>query len=175
MTDLCPTCHETHKPLPALGFIAPDPYAELSAAERAQFSKPSAMIIFASSAIPTKPTALSAWCWTFRLFIDHDETLDYGVWVSVSETSFNDYRAHFDGDHEATYFGMICNRIMGYEPSTMFLHCNVYTQPNGRRPFIKPHQSEHPLIRDYTHGISYQEAKARVDAAFNGFSAAEAR
>ena len=37
MTDLCLTCHEVHEPLLALGFIAPDPYAELSAAERAQF------------------------------------------------------------------------------------------------------------------------------------------
>ena len=37
MTDLCPTCHEVHEPLLALGFIAPDLYAELSAAERAQF------------------------------------------------------------------------------------------------------------------------------------------
>ena len=94
------------------------------------------------------------------------------MWVSVSEASFNDYRAHFDDDHEATYFGMICNRIMGYEPSTMFLHCNVNTQPDGRRPFIVPHQAEHPLVCDYTHGIRYAEARARVDAALHRFQAA---
>lgn len=37
-TYTCTVCHETHEDLPALGFIVPDPYAELSAAERAQFS-----------------------------------------------------------------------------------------------------------------------------------------
>ena len=40
--------------------------------------------------------------------------------------------------------------------------------------FIAPHRAEHPLVHDYTHGISYAEAQARVDAALNGFNTAEA-
>ena len=173
MTNHSTACQATHEVLPALGFIAPDPYAALTEVERAEFQA-ECDNDFCIIHYPDQTDRFIRVVLQIPI-IDHDETLDYGVWVSVSETSFNDYRAHWDDDHEATYFGMICNRIMGYEPSTMFLHCNVYTQPNGRRPFIKPHPSEHPLIRDYTHGISYQEAKARVDAAFNGFSAAEAR
>lgn len=33
----CAACNEIDEALPALGFIAPDPYAELSAAQRAEF------------------------------------------------------------------------------------------------------------------------------------------
>lgn len=170
MTDLCPTCHEAHEPLPALGFIAPDPYAELSAAERAQFQA-ECDDNFCIIRYPDQTDRFIRVVLDIPI-IDHEETLEYGVWVSVSEASFNDYRAHFDDDHEATYFGMICNRIMSYEPSPLFLHCNVNTQPDGLRPFIAPHQAEHPLVRDYTHGIRYAEARARVDAALHRFQAA---
>ena len=171
-TYTCTVCHETHEDLPALGFITPDPYAELSAAQRAEFQA-ECDDNFCIIRYPDQTDRFIRVVLDIPI-IDHEETLEYGVWVSVSEASFNDYRAHFDDDHEATYFGMICNHIAGYEPSTMFLHCNVNTQPDSRRPFIAPHQAEHPLVRDYTHGISYAEAQARVDAALNGFNTAEA-
>ena len=107
MTDLCLTCHEVHEPLLALGFIAPDLYAELSAAERAEFQA-ECDDNFCIIRYPDQTDRFIRVVLDIPI-IDHDETLDYGVWVSVSEASFNDYRAHFDGDHEATYFGMICN------------------------------------------------------------------
>ncbi len=169
-TYTCTVCHETHEDLPALGFIAPDPYAELSAAEHAEFQA-ECDTDFCAIRYPDQIDRFIRVVLDIPI-IDHEETLEYGVWVSLSEASFNDYRAHFDGDHEATYFGMICNRIMGYEPSTMFLHCNVNTQPDGCRPFIAPHQAEHPLVRDYTHGIRYAEAQAKVNAALHRFQAA---
>ena len=169
-TYTCTVCHETHEDLPALGFIAPDPYAELSAAQRAEFQA-ECDDNFCIIRYPDQTDRFIRVVLDIPI-IDHDETLDYGVWVSVSETSFNDYRAHFSNNPETGYFGMICNHIAGYEPSTMFLHCNVYTQPDGYRPVIAPHQAEHPLVRDYTHGIRYAEARARVDAALHRFQAA---
>ena len=47
------------------------------------------------------------------------------------------------------------------------LHCNVVTQSDNRRPLLQLHQgSEHPLVRDFYHGIEYAEAQARIDAVF---------
>lgn len=165
MTYTCTVCNEIHEGFPALGFIAPDPYAELTEAERAEFQA-ECDGDFCVIRYPEQTDRFIRAVLEIPI-IGHDETLEYGVWVSVSENSFNDYNAHFYDTREATYFGMICNGIKGYEPSTMFLHCNVHTQPDGYRPLIVPHQAEHPLVYDYTHGISYAQAKVRVDAAFN--------
>ena len=53
-----------------------------------------------------------------------------GVWVSVSEKSFNDYQSHFhDNPGNVVYFGMICNWLPPYETDTFGLHCNVVTHP----------------------------------------------
>lgn len=52
--------------------------------------------------------------------------------------------------------------------------CHEAHEPLPALGFIAPHRAEHPLVHDYTHGISYAEAQARVDAALNGFNTAEA-
>ena len=96
----------------------------------------------------------------------HEGFIAPDPYAELSEASFNDYRARFGDNGEATYFSMICNGIKDYRPDTMFLHCDVHTRPDGCRPLVAPHQADHPLVRDYTHGISYQEAKARTNAAF---------
>ncbi|WP_289004212.1 DUF2199 domain-containing protein, partial [uncultured Kingella sp.] len=98
-TYTCTVCHETHEDLPALGFIVPDPYAELSAAERAQFQA-ECDDNFCIIRYPEQTDYFIRVVLDIPI-IDHEETLEYGVWVSVSEASFNDYRAHFDDDHEA--------------------------------------------------------------------------
>ena len=88
------------------------------------------------------------------------------MWVSVSEKSFNDYQSHFhDNPENVVYFGMICNWLPPYETDTFGLHCNVVTQPDGQRPLLQLHQGgEHPLVRDFYHGIEYAEAQARIGA-----------
>lgn len=158
------TCDEIHEGFPALGFIAPDPYAELTEAECAEFQA-ECDSGFCIIRYPEQTDRFIRAVLEIPM-IGHDETLEYGMRVSLSEASFNDYRARFDNNGEATYFSMICNGIKDYEPDTMFLHCDVHTRPDSCRPFIVPHQAGHPLVCDYTHGISYAEAKARADAAF---------
>ena len=42
----------------------------------------------------------------------------YGVWVSVSEKSFNDYQSYFhDNPENVVYFGMICNWLPLMKPT----------------------------------------------------------
>ena len=60
-------------------------------------------------------------------------------------------------DHSTTYTCTVCHETYEDLPAL---------------GFIAPHQAGHPLVRDYTHGIRYAEARARVDAALHRFQAA---
>jgi len=90
--------------------------------------------------------------------------LDYGIWVSLSEKSFNEYESEFKDNVEGkTYFGMISNEIPDYEESTLGLHVNVYTRSGGIRPEISVHRIEHDIITDLENGISIEEAEKRIE------------
>lgn len=95
---------------------------------------------------------------------DACEDLDYGIWVSLSKKSFDEYKAEFKNNVDGkTYFGMICNEIPDYKESTLGLQVNVNTQSAGIRPEIIPHQNEHKLILDWENGITIEEAVKRVE------------
>ena len=98
--------------------------------------------------------------------LDHDETLDYGVWVSVSKETIEDYRLMFAAKEaeEKSYFGMLCNEITDYEISTIGLYMQVLTQLDGYRPLLIPYESEHSLVQDWSNGISRDEAVRRVNS-----------
>ena len=100
----------------------------------------------------------------------HDtcETFDYGIWVSLSQESFEDYQNNFKIETiERTYFGMICNEIIDYSVTTLGLHVNVQVRKGGIRPEILPHQAGHQLIKDWENGISIEEAEKRIEKAIN--------
>ncbi|MBF1270379.1 MAG: DUF2199 domain-containing protein [Neisseria sp.] len=162
----CTSCGENHEEMPAIGFITPDPYNELSEDERSTYQAE----CNSDFCIIRYPDQTDRFIRTVLHIpiIGHEETLEYGVWVSVSEKSFNDYKSHFhDNSENVVYFGMICNWLPPYETNTFGLHCNVVTQSNNQRPLLQPHQSgKHPLIRDFYQGIECAEAQARIDAVF---------
>ena len=96
------------------------------------------------------------------------EDLEYGLWVSLSEKSFLDYKSNFNNEnHETGYFGWLCSNIPEYE-STIFIPCNVITKKGNTRLEITPHEDfDHPFVRDYYNGISKIEAKKRIDNMLN--------
>lgn len=155
----CSTCGQLHDQLPAIGFTTPFYYDILSEEDKnsiAEISPDFCVITHSDQTDRFIRTVL-----TIQIN-DACENLDYGIWVSLSEKSFNDYRDTYKQELSSkTYFGMICNEIPGYE-STLGLHVNVNTRNQGTRPEIIPHQSEHPLIKDWENGISIAEAEKRV-------------
>jgi hypothetical protein len=55
-------------------------------------------------------------CTLTQKLIDHCEDLEYALWVSLSEKGFNDYFENFNNEnHEAKYFGWLCNHLPDYE------------------------------------------------------------
>ena len=93
---------------------------------------------------------------------DDCQTLDYGVWVSLSEKNYKDYYDNYDNEnHEATYFGRICNNLPGYK-DTLSINSNVVLR--GKiRPEVIPHDDQDSdFVRDYYKGINKDMADKRV-------------
>ncbi len=158
---VCAKCGRAHDELPALAFSSPDYYEYLKEEEKeglADLSQDFCVITY-----PDQTDRFIRTTMTLRI-IDACEDLDYGIWVSVSEHTFNEYRAEFKNSEAGrTYFGRICNEIPDYEESTLGLHVNIETRADGVRPEIFPHDSPHTLIKDWSEGITMQEARKRID------------
>ena len=157
----CPKCGEEHDELPALGFKYPYHYDTLSDEDKneiAEISEDFCIIKHPEQTDFFIKTVLSI------QIVDCCESLDYGIWVSLSEKSFKDYQENFKLEaNEPVYFGMLCNEIRDYEESTLGLHVNVKVRNGGIRPEIIPHQEEHRLIKDWENGISLDDALERID------------
>ena len=161
----CTKCGKVHDELPALAFMSPDYYSYLSDEDKKNMAELSED--FCIIRHPEQTDRFIRTTMTFQI-VDACEDLDYGIWVSVSEKTFDDYKADFKNNIEGkTYFGRICNEIPEYEESTLGLHVNVETRANGIRPEIIPHQSEHDLIKDWEKGILISEAEQRVQNMMN--------
>ncbi|HXS54493.1 MAG TPA: DUF2199 domain-containing protein [Hanamia sp.] len=161
----CSVCGQVHEGFPALGFDAPYFYHNLSDIEKqeiAELSDDFCIIRYPNQTDHFIRVVLN------QKIIDFPETLQYGVWVSLSEKSFNDYKEHYNStDHLTTYFGYLCNQLPDYE-NTLSIRTNVQTAADNNRPEIFPHddQIDNPFVRDYFEGISREEAERRIHAAY---------
>lgn len=86
-----------------------------------------------------------------------DDTLEFGVWVSLSEASFERAGELWETEgreSEPPYAGRLCTAIPGL-PDTMSLEVRMHTRPVGERPQVEVVEpEEHPLVRDQRDGIS---------------------
>jgi hypothetical protein len=161
----CSICGQVHEGFPALGFDAPYYYHELSEDEKNEIAE-----LDTDFCVIHHPEQTDRFIRVVlnQKIIDFPETLQYGIWVSLSEESFEDYKNNYNStDHLVTYFGYLSNQLPDYE-STLLIGTNVKTALGNERPEIFPHndQLENVFVRDYYEGISRQEAERRVHAAF---------
>lgn len=159
-TYTCSQCGKTHEEWPALAFGSPDHYHQLSEEDKERMA-----IIDDDFCVITHPDQTDRFirCTLTQRVNDHCENLAYGLWVSLSEKSFMDYSDNFgNAQHEAVYFGWLCNEVPGYEEWES-IPTTVYTRTGNQRPEIVPHEDfGHPFVRDYYHGISKQEAERKI-------------
>ncbi|WP_276482647.1 DUF2199 domain-containing protein [Paraflavitalea pollutisoli] len=158
----CSCCGKEHAEWPALTFIAPDYYAQLS-----QEDKDTMAEIDSDFCVITHPDQTDRFIRVTltQKVIDHCQDLQYGLWVSLSENSFDDYSANYNNEnHETCYFGWLCNRISGYELGEGgSIPTSVYTKTGNQRPEIVPHDDfDHPFVHDYYNGITREEAERRI-------------
>jgi hypothetical protein len=164
---ICSHCGAEHNEWPAISNKAPDNYANLSQEEKETIAE-----ISSDFCVITYPDQVDRFirCTLTQKVTDHCEDLDYGLWVSLSEKSFNDYSDNFDNEsHEATYFGWLSNHIEGYEFNDS-IPMTVYTRTGNHRPNIMPHKDfDHPFVIDYYNGITKQEAERRINVALGRY------
>ena len=164
----CACCGKKHYSWPALGYDAPAHHSALSPEEQSSIAS-----LTSDFCVINHPDETSRFirATLSQHVTDACEDLEYGLWVSLSEKSFEDYKANFNNpEHDTGYFGWISNNLMGYE-RTINIPADVKTRPGGSRPEVIPHQDfDHPFVHDYYNGIDKKEAEQRIKDTINNIS-----
>ncbi|WP_353119666.1 DUF2199 domain-containing protein [Myroides odoratus] len=164
MKYTCEHCGQEHEDWPALVYPTPLSYAQLTEEEKEDAEVTSDFCAI----INPEHTYYFIRVVLIQTVADACQDLDYGVWVSLSETSFKEYYENFDNKaFKTTYFGWLNNHIAPYPFTTcMEVGVNVEVDNERGRPFIYLHQKENnDLVRDLYSGISLEEATNRIQAA----------
>jgi hypothetical protein len=80
----------------------------------------------------------------------------WGVWVSLSEKSFERMRQLWETpgrEGEPPYFGWFSTSLPSY-PETLNLKTTLHTRPVGQRPLIELEPTDHPLAVEQREGIT---------------------
>ncbi|GAA3927585.1 DUF2199 domain-containing protein [Chitinophaga oryziterrae] len=149
MKYTCSSCGQVHEEWPALTFDSPTSYNILSDSMKNQIGELNADFCIVRH--PGQTDRFIRGTLTLKV-IDHCEGLDYGVWVSLSEKSFQDYSETFNNTSpEEKYFGWLSNDIPEYEilesmPTT------VFTRLNGLRPEMNTYNASLVKVDSYIEG-----------------------
>lgn len=163
MNYICPECGQEHEEWPAWAFKTPTSYYKLSDSEKETIAE-----ISDDFCIITYPEQTDRFIRAvlFQRITDNCQTLDYGVWVSLSEKSFNDYNNRFNEheNREAVYFGYLNTIPSGHEHE-LHIKTNVVVSNNDKRPEVIPHKDQiHiPFVKEYYEGITTEEALKRIN------------
>jgi len=100
------------------------------------------------------------------------QNLEYGVWVSLSEESFEDYKENgFKEGHKALYFGWLNAHLPSYELEEMErVKTNVVVNGDGNRPIVEVLYDQNVpsrFVEDYHNGITKEEAEKRIQQVMN--------
>jgi hypothetical protein len=158
----CNSCGTEHDEWPSLTYASPDNYNSLSEEDKQKLGSLDSDFCICKH---TEQVDRFIRCTLTQKVVDHCENLEYGLWVSLSEKSFQDYTDNYDReDYETKYFGWLCNRIPDYIFDES-IPTTVFTRLGRQRPEIVPHKDfDHPFVRDYYEGIVKEEAERRIKA-----------
>ncbi|MBK8805592.1 MAG: DUF2199 domain-containing protein [Bacteroidales bacterium] len=157
----CSECGQIHQDWPALTYSSPSHYNSLTEDEKKAFASIDTDFC---EIWYSEQTDRFIRVVLIQRVIDNCMSLEYGLWVSLSENSFNDYKANFNNQNQETkYFGWLSNYLPDYDDTTK-IPTTVITKPGNQRPEIIPHEDfEHDFVRDYYHGITTKEAEKRIN------------
>lgn len=149
---LCSGCDEIHRGMPAFDASAPLSYYAIPQEERearCELDSDACIIdgkhyfVFGCLEIPV-----------------HGQTdpFSWGVWVSLSEQSFQQWDAHYDCEqrsHIGPFFGWLNAALEPY-PDTVNLKTRVHLRDGFIRPFIELEPTAHALAIEQREGISVE-------------------
>jgi hypothetical protein len=158
----CSCCGKAHEEWPALTYISPTNYNNLSEEDKATIGELDTDFCIIRY---SDHTARFIRCTLTQKVIDHCEDLEYGLWVSLSEKSFQDYSANFlNENHLTQYFGWLSSDLPDYDFTQASIPTTVLTRSGNSRPQIIPHKEfDHPFVKDYYLGITKNDAERRIN------------
>ena len=157
---ICSCCGKEHEEWPAITYPSPTAYLVLPEKVKQNIAE-----LNSDFCVITHPEQIDRFirCTLTQKVIDHCEDLSYGLWVSLSEKSFDDYSDNFSNEnYETKYFGWLSNDLPDYD-FKVSIPMTVFTRLGNQRPNIVPHQDfDHPFVKDYYSGITKAEAEKRI-------------
>lgn len=151
----CSSCNKMHEGSPSFAYKAPWHYLQLSEDNQAKAT------LTSDTCIVTHNEGTDRFVRVVLEIPIHGvaEPFMWGVWVSLSQESFERYMDTWDEPDESdAYFGWFCNRLPFY-PDTLSLKITVHPRKNGNRPYLGIERSGHPLAEHLYEGISIQQAQ----------------
>jgi hypothetical protein len=155
----CGACGVVHRGLPAWHFQAPLPALAIPEAEwetRVELTDDDCVIdgeaFFLKGLLEVPVHGVS-------------EPLTWGVWLSVSDASYQRFVRSFDDPTRpagASYFGWLCNSVPGY-PDTQLLKTSLHVREYPMRPWVELEPTEHPLAVDQRDGVARERAVAMAE------------
>jgi len=159
MRFICNTCGQMHEGWPALAYNAPMHYNILSDEDKQNIAEltDDFCIIYHGD-----QTDRFIRCVLKQKVIGQCQSLEYGLWASLSEKSYTSYKERFSNNTAEQHFGWICNYLPDYTfPKS--IPATIVVKPDGLRPEIIPHKDvDHPFVHDYYNGITRAEAEKRI-------------
>ncbi len=145
----CRTCGTWHDGLPfSFQSLAPDYWTDEAAADgQSELGEEQCIIrgeLFFVRALIRLPV------------LDAEEDFEWGVWVSLSESSFlrmSEVWEHEGREREPPAFGWLSSSLPAYEQPTLNLKTTVHTQPVGLRPLVELEPTDHTLAIEQREGI----------------------
>jgi len=162
-TFKCSQCDETHVGIPALSFEFPAEYASIPEEERdarTELSSDQCIIdgkwffILALLDIPVQGLS---------------DILEYGLWVSVSEESFDRYMDLYDmpgRESEPPMFAWVTSPPQPFPEAVLKAYAHFSPLPS--RPQLELEPTDHPLAIAQREGISQETLKNIIELALHG-------
>ena len=163
----CSSCGEIHEGSPSFGFNAPDQYATLSDEQKSRMG-----VLSEDFCTITHTDGIDRFVRAVLEVPIHgvEKPFLWGVWVSLSEKSFNRYKETYsDPVVGEGFFGWVCNRISLY-PYEQPRAADVVVRSGRSRPLVVLHRGDpedDPLVLDQMHGISVARAQELAELALH--------
>ncbi len=148
----CTCCAEWHEGMPSFGAEAPLAYHWIPVAERHD-----RCLLGSDTCVIDRKQFYVLGCLEIPVR-GEAEPFSWGVWVSLSENSFDQFTACFDAPRRSQigpFFGWLSAELPLY-PSTENLKTRAHLRDHGVRPFIELEPTDHPLAVEQRTGISVE-------------------
>jgi hypothetical protein len=146
----CTSCGEWHEGMPGYAAEAPLYYYSIPLEARAE-----RCALTSDTCVVDQKSFFVRGCLEIPVH-GESEPVIWGVWVSLSNNSFDQFIGCFDTpnrSHIGPFFGWLSAALPLY-PNTQSLKARVHLRDNGVRPYIELEPTDHLLALEQRRGIS---------------------